>query len=112
MKHYLFIESESVFEAAGAPGFFALARELKQQGDAVEILLVQNGVMAARRRKGGRFERRAAGGDRRHGGRSVDAGARAEAGRSCSRRDGGSDRRGGRAYGGWMERDLELGGTS
>lgn len=48
MKNYLFIESESAFEAAGAPQVFALARELKQQGDAVEILLVQNGVMAAR----------------------------------------------------------------
>ncbi|MEQ1865276.1 MAG: sulfur reduction protein DsrE [Micropepsaceae bacterium] len=48
MKRYLLIESESAFEAAGAPQVFALACELKRQGDAVEILLVQNGVMPAR----------------------------------------------------------------
>ncbi|NOT40935.1 MAG: DsrE family protein [Alphaproteobacteria bacterium] len=48
MKHYLFIESEGSFAAADAPQFFALAREIKQQGDTVEIFLVQNGVMPAR----------------------------------------------------------------
>jgi predicted peroxiredoxin len=48
MKQYLFIESEGAFEVASAPHFFALARELKQSGNRVEILLVQNGVMPAR----------------------------------------------------------------
>jgi intracellular sulfur oxidation DsrE/DsrF family protein len=48
VKQYLFIESEGTFAAADAPQFFALARDLKQQGNAVEILLVQNGVMSAR----------------------------------------------------------------
>jgi predicted peroxiredoxin len=48
MKQYLFIESQGAFDAAEAPKFFALARDLKQQGSTVEILLVQNGVMPAR----------------------------------------------------------------
>ena len=48
MKRYLLIESESAFEAADTPQFFALALSLKQQGDTVEILLAQNGVMPAR----------------------------------------------------------------
>ena len=48
MKHYLFVESQSAFEAADTPQFFTLAHDLAAQGNKVEVLLVQNGVMAAR----------------------------------------------------------------
>jgi predicted peroxiredoxin len=48
MRNYLMIDSRGTFEAASATGFLALACELKRQGDAVEIMLVQNGVMTAR----------------------------------------------------------------
>lgn len=48
MKNYLLIESEGVFAAASAAQFLALANDLKQEGNTVEILLVQNGVMSAR----------------------------------------------------------------
>ena len=48
MKSYLFIESQSAFEAADTPHVFALACDLSKQGNKVEIFLVQNGVMAAR----------------------------------------------------------------
>lgn len=48
MSNYLLIESRGAFESATAPAFFALARELAQQGSKVEIFLVQNGVMPAR----------------------------------------------------------------
>lgn len=48
MKNYLMIDSQGSFEAASTADFFALACDLKRQGGAVEIMLVQNGVMAAR----------------------------------------------------------------
>jgi intracellular sulfur oxidation DsrE/DsrF family protein len=48
MKSYLFIESEGAFDAASAPAFLTLARDLAREGSKVEILLVQNGVMPAR----------------------------------------------------------------
>jgi len=54
MKRYLLIESRGAFEAAGAPHYLALAAALSAEGAKVEILLVQNGVMPAR--KGARAE--------------------------------------------------------
>jgi hypothetical protein len=48
VKSYLCIESQSPYEAASGPHFFALACDLAKQGHKVEILLVQNGVAAAR----------------------------------------------------------------
>jgi intracellular sulfur oxidation DsrE/DsrF family protein len=48
VANYLFIESQGAFASATAPEFLALAGELVKQGGKVEILLVQNGVMAAR----------------------------------------------------------------
>jgi intracellular sulfur oxidation DsrE/DsrF family protein len=44
VKNYLCIESQG----ADTRHFLALARDLKQQGNSVEVLLVQNGVLAAR----------------------------------------------------------------
>jgi hypothetical protein len=44
VKNYLCIESQG----ADTRDFLALARELKQQGNGVEVLLIQNGVLAAR----------------------------------------------------------------
>jgi len=43
VKNYLCIESQSV----DTRHFLALARDLKKQGNGVEVLLVQNGVMSA-----------------------------------------------------------------
>ena len=48
VKNYLCIESQGVFEAADTAHFWSLARDLKKQGNGVEILLIQNGVMSAR----------------------------------------------------------------
>ena len=44
-----FIESQGAFDAASAPAFLMLARDLVREGSTVEILLVQNGVMPARK---------------------------------------------------------------
>jgi predicted peroxiredoxin len=49
MKRYLFIESRSAFEAADTAAFTALAAELVRDGAKVEIMLVQNGVIPARK---------------------------------------------------------------
>jgi predicted peroxiredoxin len=54
MKRYLLIESRGAFEAADAPHYLALATALRVEGAKVEIMLVQNGVMPAR--KGARTE--------------------------------------------------------
>ena len=48
VKSYLCIESQSAFDAAGTAQFLALARDLKSQGNTVEIWLTQNGVIPAR----------------------------------------------------------------
>ena len=48
MKHYLLVESQGAFASADASQFFALARALAASGNKVEILLIENGVMAAR----------------------------------------------------------------
>lgn len=48
MKKYLLIESRGEHEAASATQYFGLARALKAQGASVEVMLVQNGVIAAR----------------------------------------------------------------
>ena len=48
MKNYLCIESQGAFEAAGTAHFLSLARDLKKQGNGVEVLLIQNGVIGAR----------------------------------------------------------------
>ena len=48
MKNYLCIESQGAFEAADTAHFLSLARDLKKQGNGVEVLLVQNGVLSAR----------------------------------------------------------------
>jgi predicted peroxiredoxin len=49
MKSYLLIESQGAFDAASAPAFLMLARDLAREGSKVEILLIQNGVMPARK---------------------------------------------------------------
>jgi predicted peroxiredoxin len=54
MKRYLLIESRSAFEAAGVHQYLALAAALTAEGAKVEIMLVQNGVLPAR--KGARAE--------------------------------------------------------
>jgi predicted peroxiredoxin len=48
MKNYLLIESQGAFDAASAPAFIALARDLARHGNTVEVFLVQNGVVPAR----------------------------------------------------------------
>jgi predicted peroxiredoxin len=48
MKRYLLIESRSAFETPCALHHFALAEALVREGNKVEILLVQNGVLPAR----------------------------------------------------------------
>ena len=48
MKNYLLIESRGEYEALSTRPFLALAGRLKRGGAGVEIMLVQNGVMAAR----------------------------------------------------------------
>ena len=49
MKNYLLIESQGAFDTASAPAFLMLARDLAREGSKVEVLLVQNGVMPARK---------------------------------------------------------------
>lgn len=49
MTHYLLIASRDPFTARDVDGFFALAASLAARGHPVTILLVQNGVLAARR---------------------------------------------------------------
>jgi predicted peroxiredoxin len=49
MKRYLLIESRGAFEAADTPQYLALATAVKAEGAKVEIMLVQNGVMPARK---------------------------------------------------------------
>jgi hypothetical protein len=48
MKKYLLIESRGEYESAGARDFLEMALTLKRQGAAVEVMLVHNGVIAAR----------------------------------------------------------------
>jgi intracellular sulfur oxidation DsrE/DsrF family protein len=48
MKSYVLIESQGEHEAVSARRFLAMAAQLKRQGARVEVMLVQNGVMAAR----------------------------------------------------------------
>ncbi|MGQ0531104.1 MAG: DsrE family protein [Caulobacteraceae bacterium] len=48
MRNYLLIESQGEYEAKSAPAFLAMAAALKRQGAAVEVMLVQNGVLPAR----------------------------------------------------------------
>ena len=48
MKRYLLIESRGAFEADAAH-YLALATALRAEGAKVEIMLVQNGVMPARK---------------------------------------------------------------
>lgn len=49
MKRYLFVESRGAFEAADTQHYAALAAALAREGAKVEIMLVQNGVMPARK---------------------------------------------------------------
>lgn len=49
MKSYLLIESQGEHEAAGVAQFLELAEALGRKGDRVEVMLVQNGVIAARK---------------------------------------------------------------
>ena len=49
MKRYLLIESRGVFEAADTANYTALAAGLAREGAKVEIMLVQNGVIPARK---------------------------------------------------------------
>lgn len=49
MKRYLLIESRGAFEAADTAAFTALAAALAREGAKVEIMLVQNGVIPARK---------------------------------------------------------------
>lgn len=49
MSNYLFIQSQDPFTEARASGQLQLAGQLVEQGHAVSVLLVQNGVTPARR---------------------------------------------------------------
>ena len=51
MSHYLFIESRDPFESRDQ-FVVDMAMTLKQRGNAVTVFLVQNGVLAARRKAG------------------------------------------------------------
>jgi intracellular sulfur oxidation DsrE/DsrF family protein len=48
MAAYLFIESVDPFESNDSARYWEMASGLAQQGDQVTVLLVQNGVLAAR----------------------------------------------------------------
>jgi sulfur relay (sulfurtransferase) DsrF/TusC family protein len=48
MSTYLLIASRDPFESKGADGFFDLAVGLAREGHGVTVLLVQDGVLAAR----------------------------------------------------------------
>lgn len=49
MRTYLLIDSRGAFEAPTAQAFYDLARGLVKEGARVELMLIQNGVMCARR---------------------------------------------------------------
>jgi len=49
MSHYLFIQSQDPFVDARATRQYELAMDLKQRGHDVTVVLVQNGVVPARR---------------------------------------------------------------
>jgi len=49
MSDYLLIESRDPFDSNDVPQFYELAGNLAKNGDTVSLLLVQNGVLAARR---------------------------------------------------------------
>ena len=48
MANYLLIESRDPFDSNDARFCCDLAKQLRQQGDAVTVFLVQNGVLPAR----------------------------------------------------------------
>jgi predicted peroxiredoxin len=48
MSGYLLIESRDPFESAGVADFLSLAERLARAGNRVTLVLVQNGVLAAR----------------------------------------------------------------
>lgn len=50
MARYLLFESEDPLESAAVPQHYQLAAGLSAQGNEVTLFLVQNGVLAARRR--------------------------------------------------------------
>jgi predicted peroxiredoxin len=54
MSRYFFIQSQDVFTEVRTSAQFNLAKNLARKGNSVSILLVQNGVVAAR--KGARSE--------------------------------------------------------
>ncbi len=54
MSRYFFIQSQDVFTEVRTNAQFNLAKNLAKKGNSVSILLVQNGVIAAR--KGARSE--------------------------------------------------------
>lgn len=49
MSRYFFIQSQDVFTEARTNAQFNLAKNLAKKGNSVSILLVQNGVVAARK---------------------------------------------------------------
>src|SRR5690606_36510408 len=49
MSHYLFIQSQDPFADARATRQYELAIDLKNRGNDVTVVLVQNGVIPARR---------------------------------------------------------------
>jgi hypothetical protein len=48
VRHYLVIESRDPFECNDVAYCYALTKDLAEGGDEVTLLLVQNGVLAAR----------------------------------------------------------------
>jgi predicted peroxiredoxin len=49
MARYVLVESRDPFESRDVPYYYTLASELAAKGEAVTLLLVQNGVLAARK---------------------------------------------------------------
>lgn len=49
MASYVLIESRDPFESNDVPYFYSLAADLARQGETVTLVLVQNGVLPARR---------------------------------------------------------------
>jgi sulfur transfer complex TusBCD TusB component (DsrH family) len=48
LDHYLLIESRDPFESHGVSYYYKLTKDLAEAGHDVTLLLVQNGVLAAR----------------------------------------------------------------
>ncbi len=49
MAKYLLIESRDPFDSSEVPGYYELAAALAKQGNTVTLMLVQNGVLPARK---------------------------------------------------------------